>query len=119
MQITKGQARLLAPNLNMSLPPQPLYLTLQDPTLLESPALATKRDSGLTLPHSGFSGAEGWGLPRPQGKSARVVRQTIRSPDAGEGSTRGHAPIGSRRPEVRTSDGSALPARVRLPGTLR
>ncbi|ELK28022.1 Protein LZIC [Myotis davidii] len=103
----------------MTLPRQPLYLTLKDATALASPMLATKRGAGGTPLDTSLSGAQGRGLPRPQSKAARVLRRTTRSPDASEGNTRSRALIGSRRPEVRASGGSAPPASVRQPRTSR
>lgn len=55
-----------APNLNMTLPRGPLYLTLKDRTILDSPKLATK-SPGLTPLDTGFSAAPGRGLTTSSG----------------------------------------------------
>lgn len=60
-RIKNEEARLLAPNLNTTLPRQPLYLTLKEATTLDSPMLATKRGAGLTPLDTSFSGVRGSG----------------------------------------------------------
>lgn len=73
-----------------------LYLTLKEPNILDSSMLAAlKRNPGLPRPETdsqrlgvgtyhGFTTAS----PRFQGRAARILRETLRSPNTNEGNTR-------------------------------